>query len=157
MARFTDAEKREWSLQVSVSTRNRVLADTGADLYAAASGELFQKLATDLDLMVKILWSVVRPDAERRQVTADEFTDALGGDVLEAAQAAMLEALADFFPSQRRSLLRALVQRTREAEQAAGELAAEKLRQMDMPGLVRSAFDRQTSTAPSTSTPGSSA
>jgi hypothetical protein len=107
--------------------------------------------------MVKILWSVVRPDAERRQVTADEFTDALGGDVLEAAQAAMLEALADFFPSQRRSLLRALVQRTREAEQAAGDLAAEKLRQMDMPGLVRSAFDRQTSTAPSTSTPGSSA
>ncbi len=105
MPTFIDVQGRTWSIDITVATLKRVRALVGVDLIEAAGGTLLDRLVTDPVLLGDVLYACVKPQADERHVSDEEFGKALAGDVVEAATTALLEAFVAFFPSPRRRVL----------------------------------------------------
>lgn len=101
---FTDNAGRSWQIAVTVSTIRRVRAEAGVDLAAAGrtapGGEsVLERIASDPVLLADALYAIVRPEAEARKITPEQFGEALAGDAVEAAADALVEEIVDFFPT----------------------------------------------------------
>lgn len=115
--RFTDTQGREWQVSITVATVKRVKQDTGFDLLAVVGGEsAVTRLSTDPVLLVDVLYSILKPEADSRKIDAEGFAAAIAGDALDTCTAAFLEELANFFPAPRRVVFKKALARIREAE-----------------------------------------
>ena len=114
MADFLDNRDREWTLTIDVNSIRRVRADPGIDLMGVLDGPLLIRLASDPVLLVDTLYTLCAAQAETAKISPEEFGQGLTGDAIEKAGNALLEALADFFPSRRRAILRQLLERAEE-------------------------------------------
>ncbi len=128
MTSFEDIQKRIWIVNITVSALKRVKAMTGIDLGNIANltdGTLAEKIGSDPVLLSELLYAVVKPEADSRKVSQEDFCDAFSGDVIEKASFALFEGLADFFPRQQGDFLRKLLALAKEAQaNAAREMAA---------------------------------
>jgi len=97
------------------------------DLVGATDAQLIQRLAGDPVLLVDVIYALCKPQADERNITDEEFGRAMWGDVIDHATTAMLEALADFFPSRRRELLQRAIGKVRTMERMTLEAAARTL------------------------------
>ena len=111
MATFADNKDRQWTITIDVDAIRRVRADPGVDLMGVLDGPLLTKIGSDPVLLVDVLYTLCAEQAEASKVTPRQFGQGLTGDASEAAATALLEALADFFPSRRRAILRQVLQR----------------------------------------------
>ncbi|MGE4157704.1 MAG: hypothetical protein AB7F75_01250 [Planctomycetota bacterium] len=127
MRPFTDSRQRKWEIAINVATIKRVRALTGKDLLAIADGDLLQTLVGDPVLLADILWVLVQPQAQAQGVSDEDFGSALAGDAIEAATAAFLEELVDFFPQSRRQLLQRALKALRDLEAVILREADQKL------------------------------
>ena len=119
MPTFTDAGGRSWTVDVVVSAVKRVRAILGVDLLDVANGDLLSRLADDPVLLVDVLYVLLKPEADGRGVTDEDFGRALAGDVLDEASAALMKGLLDFFPSALRARALARMIRRIEEDEAA--------------------------------------
>jgi hypothetical protein len=104
---FRDEKGRDWGLHIDVGTIARIRNEFAIDLSKVlASREAIDELAGDVVKLVDVLWGLVKPQAEAKQVTPACFAEGLLGDAIENAGDALIEAIIDFFPSRRRELLR---------------------------------------------------
>jgi hypothetical protein len=131
MHTFTDTQGRVWTIAVTVDTIKRVRALTGTDLLAVAGGDLLERLSTDPVLLADVLYAVVKPEADARQVSDADFGRALAGDVIGAATTALLEDIVDFFPGQKRRLLATALQKLHAVQDAAMAAAQERVEALD--------------------------
>lgn len=116
MKTFTTTDGTEWRVTVNVLTIKRVLEDTGlklTDLFSTES-KISEFFSDDVKFC-EVLWSVVRPEAEKAGKTLDDFFSAIDGTVIESAVEALLSELVDFFQEPRRGLLRKVLQKWRAA------------------------------------------
>lgn len=117
--RYTDLNGHEWHIRITVADLERVKAECdGIDLLDLVDpeSEATARLANVYNLAA-VLWTLLRPEAERRGISPEEYASGLAGDALNAAKDAMLEALAGFFPDpQRRRMLRQVWRLMREAD-----------------------------------------
>jgi len=153
MACFTDSEGRQWGLRVDVSALRRVKSRLGINLVDVVGGETLSRLANDPVLLVDVLFVLVEPQAQSRGVDAEAFGAAITGDVLDEATAALLEALADFFPSRKAAVLRRLIAASRRHEETILAEAERMLASGEVDDLIRRAISGK----PSTNSPDSSA
>lgn len=163
MTAFSDNTGRAWEVVVTVATLKRVRSLAGVDLMDIADPDanLIGRLAADPVLLVDSLFAVVKPQADARGVTDEEFGAALAGDAVADATDAMLEAVVDFFPhAPSRSNLRAVLTKTRGAMDRVAEVGAEMIES----GVIDREIDeaigamrRSISGEPSTGSPESSA
>lgn len=109
MQSFKDTEGREWIVAVNVDAIKRVRTLVDVDLLGAADGSLFRRLAGDPIVLVDVLFALCKPDADTRQVTDEQFGQAMGGDALDDATHALTAALVAFFPRSQRKLLGKIV------------------------------------------------
>lgn len=114
MAKFTDADARTWTLEVSTVEIKRVRAELGVDLLDVGSKELWSRLTRDDELLVDILHVCCREQCEARDVDAVSFARGLRGETLDEAAEAFLEEYVAFFRRHRRAVLTAAMQRTEE-------------------------------------------
>jgi len=105
MRTFTDALNRSWSLEITVATLKRVRAVAGVDLIEAAGGTLLDRLVADPVLLGDVLYACVKPQADERKITDEDFGRSLAGDTIDTATTALLEEFVAFFPSPRRRVL----------------------------------------------------
>lgn len=101
---FIDNAGHSWQIAVTVSTIRRVRAEAGVDLAAAGrtapGGEsVLERIASDPVLLADALYAIVRPEAEARKISPEQFGEALAGDAVEAAADALVEEIVDFFPT----------------------------------------------------------
>jgi hypothetical protein len=101
----------------------RVRSALDVDLLSIADGKLMHELHTDPILLADVLYVVCQPQAEAASISDTDFGRALGGDVIEHATQAMLESLADFFPSRRRELMKLASAKLTEVEAKATDKA----------------------------------
>lgn len=106
MTHFTDNQGRTWVLTVNVDAIKRVRNLTDVDLLTVVGGDLLERLAEDPVLLCDVLYALCKPDADVKQVSDEDFGRAMSGDAIEQATTALLEAIADFFPSRKGQLLR---------------------------------------------------
>lgn len=120
MKTFTDSKKRKWSVIVDVAAIKRVRDLTKLDLMQIVEGrEVIEKLTNpstidELIFQIDVLYAICKPDADKAAITDENFGEAMGGDAREAAIAALLEGLADFFPSHRQKPFKRALERLQE-------------------------------------------
>ena len=95
MPRFTDANNRTWAIAINVGAIRRVRELVGINLLDPPA---VQAALEDFVAFGEVLWALCDPTSPK-----DTFLDALSGDALLEAIPAFVDALSDFFPSQRRS------------------------------------------------------
>lgn len=129
MKTFADNAGRTWAVAINVAAVKRVKDLLGVNLLEIADqkGSLLERLVDDPCLLCDILFCLVKPEAEAKGITDEEFGRALGGDCLDAATDALLTEIADFFPKGRREILRRVVGKLRTLEEKATRLAITKL------------------------------
>lgn len=131
MRNFTDADGRYWNVEVVIPTVRRVRERLQVELLEIVdvNGELFQRIAKDPCLLCDVLFVICQRQAESMQVTDEDFGRALRGDALELATEALLYAIADFFPNQRREILTSLLGKMKSLNTSAVEMIRKKLDQ----------------------------
>jgi len=118
---FTDSQGRTWNVVVNVSAVKRVRDALGVNLIDVAGGDLLGRLADDPCLLVDVLYVLCRPEADAKGVSDEDFGRAMVGDVLDAASAALMKELLDFFPRAQRA--RALAKMVRKMNEQKAEIA----------------------------------
>jgi len=126
MAKFVDADGRPWSVRETVGAIKDVRDEIDVDL-ADIRGETLDRIAEDPVLLVDVLWLLCQEQAKGKEVSAKQFGESLVGDAIDAAAAALVEAICDFFPSRRRTLLRKVTEKTAEVREKADRLAMAKI------------------------------
>lgn len=168
MHSFLDNARRPWAIEITIGSIGRVDALLGVNLARLMEGEppLLTRLDTDIALLCDVLYALVKPEADAREVTDEQFAASLGGDAIAAARAAFWEALTSFFQSlHRHDVVKAI--QTQNLLVAAGVKAATaKMEQIDLAAAVAARIaaidlgellDGPTSGATAGSSPGSSA
>jgi hypothetical protein len=140
MHTFTDTQGRIWTIAITIDTVKRVRALTGTDLLSVASGDLLERLSTDAVLLADVLYAVVKPEADAKQVNDADFGRALAGDAIGNATTALLEDIVDFFPAPKRALLAKALGKMNDVQSAALELASQRLDAVAVNDLVAAAM-----------------
>ena len=111
---FKDRSGTEWTLDITVAAIKRVKAlskEAGEPIdltrfdEPAAEGQppLASRLTVEPLLLCDIIFWLVKPDADRRDVVADDFAAVMGGEALGHAFRAFWEEITDFFRQLNRS------------------------------------------------------
>jgi hypothetical protein len=133
MKSFKTKDGVEWTVEVTVGTVKRCLAETGlklTDLFAADKrvGAFF---ADDVQFCL-VLAAVIRPQLEERGKTTDDFLSVIDGTCVEQAVEALIGEVADFFPEPRKGQLKKMLAKYQAAhEKVRGEDLAEAERVME--------------------------
>ena len=124
---WIDAQGRRWSCAVTVRTIQRVEQLTGVRLLDVLDGNLLVRLSSDPVLLVDVLYAVVKPQADERGVSDEAFAELVVGDTIHHAWEALIQGIIDFFPSDRRAVLKRLWRATERADRAAVEMVRKKI------------------------------
>lgn len=143
MSSFKDAEGRNWIIAVNVPTIKAVReldTDNVVNL-AETSGDVIDRLEADLVLLVDVLWVLCEKQAKEAGVTEVQFGEALLGDAIEEATKALIEAMVNFTPGQRRLLLRKAIETTATVRDKGTKLALAKLEDPELMAKVEAEME----------------
>ena len=107
MKTFKDTAGRTWQIAMNVTVAKRVKSALGVDLLQLGSeagnpeDHLFTRLHTDPCFLVDVLYVVCLTEAEAKNITDEQFGEAMAGDAIDQATKALLEEIVDFSPSPR--------------------------------------------------------
>ena len=146
MANFKDNSGREWDVAINVATVKRVKDLLGVNLFALLSDRLkgLGELLADPVRFVDVLYVIVKPQADAAGVTDEQFGGSLGGDTLQAAAEAFLEALGAFMPTVAgREALRAVLEKGRQALDLLGARTTAAVAALDAEALVKEMLEKR--------------
>ena len=148
MPAFRDDNGEQWQVRVTPAALERCRDLAGIDLLDIIGGETFAEFIGDPIKATKALYAVVKPEADRRNVSEADFMERLFGDHLEQARQSLMDGIVDFFPNpaERRARKALLAEIRRVIDEAYEEMERET-----QPEKLREAI--QSATA-STSSPG---
>jgi hypothetical protein len=130
---FTDALGRRWLLQITVGSCRKAKDALGLDLIHPTE-ELFERLCdSPLDL-ADLLWLLCEEQAQAAGVSDEQFGCGLGGDAIDEASAALLQALVNFSPRHRRAPLEKVIEKV--------QALSDRMTQKVLREIESEAFDR---------------
>ncbi|MFH1022129.1 MAG: hypothetical protein V1809_01930 [Planctomycetota bacterium] len=127
MKTFKDNAGRTWAVAVDISAVKRVRSLLDVNLLDVLDGRLIERLAGDPVLLCDVIFALVKPEADAKGITDEDFGRAMAGDVVEQATTAFLEALTDFFPQGKRRLLQKALGKLKAWETKALDVAEKRL------------------------------
>ncbi|MEM9108609.1 MAG: hypothetical protein AAGC72_01140 [Planctomycetota bacterium] len=101
---YTDANGNDWTIKVNAFSLDKVersLEVSFSALPEDKEGPIL-RIATDCMFVFRVLWILCEDQAVSRNIDEEKFSEGLVGDALGKAQAALLEAIAKFHPSEDR-------------------------------------------------------
>lgn len=103
MRTFKDSADRTWTIGINVFAIKRVKGLLGVDLYSLVDGnfEGLGRLLGDPVSLVDVLFVLCKDEADRLNVSDEDFGRGMGGDSLARATDAFLAEYTDFFPDPR--------------------------------------------------------
>ena len=110
MQTFKDAEGREWIVELNVRAIREIKARTGVNLSELMSLDFdsansVSEALMDTMTVADMLWVVCE---SQRTISKEDFESAIKGDVVEAAESALMESVIEWFPKRKREVLRKL-------------------------------------------------
>ena len=116
MPSFTDKAGHVWRLDLNITTIKRVKSLTGVDLLSDDYAETLVELGRDVIKLVDVLFAIAQPQTEAAGITGEQFGEGLAGDIINDATDAFINALIEFFPSEKkRRAFRAIWDKTQTA------------------------------------------
>ena len=134
MKSFKDSLAREWTIDVNVATARNVRDSLQVDLFSMFEKEA-ARLLGDPCLVVDVLYVLCKEQCNARKLNDEDFGKAMAGDSFHEATMALMEAVIDFFPSSRRPVLRAMVNKANELQQVVTEKAMKDLEAITIDSL----------------------
>ena len=116
MRTFKDNADRTWTVAVNVTAVKRVRALLDIDLYAVINDGIkgLAAIVSDPVKLADVLYVLCQEEADKRQVSDEDFGRSLAGDAIFRAADAFVEAVIDFFPDARaRATLTKVVEKGR--------------------------------------------
>lgn len=160
MKTFTDSGGRVWTISLTIGSVKRVKDLIKIDLLALDQGKppLLTRLGLDVVLLCDVVFALIKPQADEQEVTDVQFGEALGGDVILAAQDAFYEELISFFRGLGRKDLAKAVAAQHRIVTLAVEKIGEKIDDFDVEKMVEATFGKVFMNSPESlgSTPGGS-
>jgi hypothetical protein len=143
---FRDSEKREWNITVTVGTAKAVRDLAGVNLFDLVDPDKDdgQKVFGDPIKLVDVLFALCKSQCESRKMTDEDFGAAMIGDAVLGASKALVSAIIDFFPEQKKTLLTKLTTKAGQISALMLEQANQKLDAMD-PAAIVAAMNAKTS------------
>lgn len=126
MPTFKDSTNREWLIKLNVDLIEKVRIFNGVDLVDITAASM-KRLRVDEVLLVRTLWQLCEPQADKAGVTPEQFGESLFGDALDRGFEAVRGAVDDFFPSTKRDLWRRMMAVEAKQEAEALSIAIENL------------------------------
>jgi hypothetical protein len=156
MPTFKDKKGQEWPVEVTGNTIKRVRTYLKVELLSIVEGkELLNRMISDPEFLVDLIYVVCKPEADARGVSDYEFGELLVGESIMHATNALMESLIGFFPSPKDQANFGQVWKAlTETMDKARDLATARL-QSQLPGVIEQALASVGSS--STATPASSA
>jgi hypothetical protein len=157
---FRDTGGRTWTLAINVAAVKRCRAVLGLDLYGLVEdgAKGLARLVADPIALVDALYVLCKDEADKLNVSDEDFGRAMAGDAIRAGADAFLEELTDFFPDPRvRAGLKTLIAKSRATQAALLDRAEALIDGLD-PAALASELIASSGSAPasSASTPGPS-
>ena len=138
---FKDSQGREWNLAVNVDAVKRARSLVNVDLLEVTDGKLLERIASDEVLMVDLVYVLVKPEADAKGVTDEEFGRAMAGDAIDAAYTAFMEELTSFFRNPaRRALLKKALSKLNELEGRVLDRAEKRIDSGELDKVVEEAL-----------------
>ena len=121
MHTFIDNAGRTWTLAVNVGAIKRVRALCGIDLANIISIEpgknpdvtVLMQLSNDPVLLVNTIYAICKLEADTKNISDEDFGQAMAGDAIENATTALLDEVVDFFPSAKRAIFQKILSASR--------------------------------------------
>jgi len=101
MHTFKDNASRTWSLSITIDSIKRVRQELDFNLTRSDFDKMLQELLGDPVQLCDVIFCLIKPEAEKNNVSDADFGRAMAGDTIEQAATALLEELADFTPNAR--------------------------------------------------------
>lgn len=139
MAKFTDAEGREWTVFIDIPTVKR-LRQHDLDVLGlfdeGFSG--FEKLLADPVRLVDTISLICQEQIKERDMDENGFARALYGDALSRAVDALVEGITSFFHDpKRRESLRTVFRKAKEVESMMYDQAAKEVDAINVQDAAR--------------------
>ena len=141
MKTFTDNAGRSWNISVTVDAVKRVRSLLDVDLTEAASGKLIHQLADSPILLCDVIYCIVKPQADEKEITDEDFGKAMAGDAIDQATTAFLEDLVNFFPSRKREMLAKVLEKLKNLEAIAAEVVNKRLDSPELETRMRAELE----------------
>ena len=103
MHSFVDNANRTWEIAINVATVKRIRGLLDVDLYSRVDDgfKSLSALVSDPVNLADVLFCLCKEQADRLDVSDEDFGRALSGDAITHAADAFVEDLIDFFPDAR--------------------------------------------------------
>ena len=135
MKTFKDNKGRSWELDLNVYAIKRVKDLLKVDLLDLEDGRIFKLLLSEPITLCDTVYVLIKPEADEKGISDDDFGISMAGDAIEHATTALLEELTDFFPNPaRRAVMRKTLKKMKGLEGLVVEIV-EKM--MDDPVMLR--------------------
>lgn len=156
MKTFRDSENREWVVSINVDAIRRVKGLLGVNLAGYMDkGEggvpLSTRLQYDVILFCDVLFALCKPEAERKQVSDEDFGRGLGGEAIFAARAAFFEEWADFFRQLRQTDAVTMLQKQAALVEAQVRAVTREVEAIDPEALMAEALKTSAGTSQASS------
>jgi len=145
MQSFKDTKDRPWEITINVSAIKRVRDVLHVDLLQVLDGGLVEKLSTDPVLLCDVIFVLIKPQADAKNVSDEEFGAALGGDAIDEATTALLEELVNFSRRSKREALRRLLQKINQLDEKASERVIAEIDSGRLDRMLEAELDRHLS------------
>mgnify|MGYP000196264649 CR=1 FL=1 len=151
MASFKDTEGREWQVAIDAISGMRVRNECDKEFLLGddeAEATTLQRLGKDRLQRLMVIQLLCDSQRVSRNLSVEQFWDALhDGDTVAAAGDALTQAIVNFTPPHKRSLLQAMVDKQREVEARGAELGAAQLNDPAMNQKLDSLLQERLATA----------
>jgi hypothetical protein len=127
MKTFKDNGGQSWAISINVDAIKRVRSLLDVNLLDAVDGKLLEQLVTDPVLLCDVIYCIVKPECDTKNISDEDFGKAMAGDAIEHATTALLEELVDFFPLAKRRVLQKALGKLKALEARALEVAEKHL------------------------------
>jgi hypothetical protein len=109
--------------------------------------EVVEQLAGDPVLLVDVLYAVCKEEADAKNITDIDFGQAMAGDAIELATAALLDEVVDFFPEGKRRILQKVLNATRRFQEKSKAALNELLGDPTLDSKIDGALEQLTSSS----------
>lgn len=130
MKTFKDNKEKSWDVSINVGCIKRIKELAGVDLIAESGKDkdnIFIRISSDPVLLCDIIYAICKPQADERQISDEQFGEAMGGDALDSATECFVEELINFFPKAKREMLRKMTEKMKDLEARGMDYVTERL------------------------------
>ena len=149
MHSFKDNAGNSWDVEITIGSVKRVRSLLDVDLLNLDSGDppLLTRLG-EIELLCDVIFALLKPQADERNITDEEWAAGMGGEAILSAQGAFYAELADFFLGLGQKHLATAVTTQKRMVEAAVEAAEARLAEVDVEKEVGEIFGTQSTASP---------